>query len=111
RGEGCKLHERLRALSFYVLTRVISGLDDRRTREDVALAFDRLMRASTPPSRRQLLYRLSGRSPWDAFWTAKAEAERLLAEQIAAVLARDGHSDGVGDGDGHASILDLLAAA
>jgi len=107
RGEVFKLHERLRALSFDVLTRVIFGLDDRRMREDVALAFDRLMRASTPPSRRQLLYRLSGRSPWDAFWTAKAEAERLLAERIAAVRARDDH----GDGDGDASILDLLAAA
>jgi cytochrome P450 family 135 len=109
RGEVFPLHERLRALSFDVLTRVIFGLDDRRVREDVALAFDRLMRASTPPSRRQLLYRLSGRSLWNQFWTAKAETERLLAERIAAVRARGGHGDG--DGDRDASILELLVAA
>jgi cytochrome P450 family 135 len=107
RGRVFRLHERLRALSFDVLTRVIFDLDDERVREDVALTFDRLMRTSTPPGRRQLLDRLSGRSPWDPFWAAKTRTERLLGDRIAAVRARNG------DGDGHreASILDLLAAA
>jgi cytochrome P450 family 135 len=107
RGRVFRLHERLRALSFDVLTRVIFDLDDRRVREDVARTFDGLMRTSTPPGRQQLVYRLSGRSPWDPFWAAKSRTEHLLADRIAAVRARDG------DGDGHrqASILDLLAAA
>lgn len=105
RGRAFQLRERLRALSFDVLTRVILDLDDPRVREDVALTFDRLMRTSTPPGRQRLLYRLRGRSPWDPFWAANTRAERLLADRVAAVRARDG------DGHHETSILDLLAAA
>jgi cytochrome P450 family 135 len=105
RDRAFRLHERLRALSFDVLTRVILDLDDPRVREDVALTFDRLIRTSTPPGRQQLLYRLSGRSPWDPFWDANTRTERLLADRVAAVRARDG------DGHHEASIVDLLAAA
>ncbi len=104
RGRAFSVIASTQAITLEVIMRVVFGVADRERRERLGRALRRVLDAVGSRPRVVALVltaeRFDGpRSPWGRFMTARAEAEALLREEIAA-------HDGSGD-----DILSMLVAA